>query len=226
VGLREKLRRRRRARDRQARLWKKTGKAGHRKAARRHARAVRYLRNLIRRAATESDTSAAGLRFIAEFEGYFSQPYNDPAGYATVGYGYLLGYRPVNEADRRGIWVSGQKTPGRLTREEADRLLASELSKRYEPPVRRLFTPGGPLAGQFEQSFFDALVSATYNLGPGVVTPGTRGFETIGRAISSGDRKAIAEALLLYDKAGGSALPGLTRRRRAERRLILTGEYG
>lgn len=48
--LRAKLARRKKARDRQARLWKKTGKAGHGKAARRHSRAVRKLRGLIARA--------------------------------------------------------------------------------------------------------------------------------------------------------------------------------
>jgi lysozyme len=226
VGLRDKLRKRRRALRRQTRLWKKTGKTGHAKAAKRHARAVRYLRNLIQKSATESDTSPAGLQFISEFEGYFSHPYNDPVGYATVGIGHLIGYRAVRPSDSKLIWVQGQKKPGQLTRAEAERLLAQDLAKDYEPAVRRLFLPGGPLAGKFEQSLFDALVSFAYNLGPGSVTPGTRGFETIGRAISAGDRKAIAEAVLLYDKAGGKALPGLTRRRRAERRLILTGDYG
>jgi hypothetical protein len=48
--LRAKLARRKKARDRQARLWKKTGKAGHGKAAKRHSRAVRKLRDLIERA--------------------------------------------------------------------------------------------------------------------------------------------------------------------------------
>lgn len=226
MSLREKLRKRIAARDRQRRLYRRTKKRGHRRAAIRHSRAVRYLRSLIRKAATESDTSAAGLRFISDFEGYFAEPYNDPVGYATVGIGHLLGYRPVNESDRRGVWVEGQKTPGRLTREEAERLLAKDLAKSYEPAVRRLFEEGGYLHGQFEQAFFDALVSFSYNLGPGSVTPGTPGFETIGRAIRFGKRSAIADAVLLYDKAGGKALPGLTRRRRAERRLILTGEYG
>ena len=45
--LREKLARRKKARDRQTRLWKNTKKAGHGKAAKRNARAVRKLRKLI-----------------------------------------------------------------------------------------------------------------------------------------------------------------------------------
>lgn len=47
--LRAKLARREKARDRQARLWRKTKKAGHGKAAKRHSRAVRKLKRLIDR---------------------------------------------------------------------------------------------------------------------------------------------------------------------------------
>ena len=157
---------------------------------------------------------------------FLAVPSDELDGHATVGIGHLIHYGPVTDADRRGIWVEGQRTPGRLTRDEAERLLARDLAETYEPAVRRLFEPGQYLAGRFEQALFDALVSFAYNLGPASLTPGTPGFETLGRAIQSGSRKAIAESLLLYDKAGGVALPGLTRRRRAERRLILTGEYG
>ena len=48
--LRAKLARRKTARDRQARLWRKTKKAGHGKAAKGHSRAVRKLRRLIEKA--------------------------------------------------------------------------------------------------------------------------------------------------------------------------------
>lgn len=223
--LRKKLRRRIARRDRQSGLFLETGQLGHRKAARRHARAIAKLRGLIDRRRRVRPISEEGVRFIAGFEGFFSQPYNDPAGFSTVGYGHLLGYRPVTDADRRGVWVRGQRIPGRLTKPEARRLLRRTLADRYEPPVRRLFEPGGPLYGQFEQGFYDGLVSFAFNLGPGSVVPGTPGFETLGRAILAGNRAQIANALTLYDKAGGKALPGLTRRRAAEKRLILTGLY-
>jgi GH24 family phage-related lysozyme (muramidase) len=224
--LRDKIKRRIRARERQRKLYRKTNKSGHGKAAKRHAKAVRKLRKILARKTDASNArlSPAGTKFVSDFEGYFSDPYNDPVGYATVGFGHLLGYRPVNAADRNGIWVPGQRKPGRLTVEEARELLARDISRDYAPTVRRLFIDG-PLAGQFDQALFDALVSFAYNLGVGSVRPGTVGFETIGRAIERGDRKAIADAMLLYDKAGGIALPGLTRRRKAERRLILTGNY-
>ena len=48
--LRAKLARRKKARDRQTERWQETKKAGHGKAAKRHSRAVRYLRKLIEKA--------------------------------------------------------------------------------------------------------------------------------------------------------------------------------
>lgn len=222
----------RRRRLRRARLrkqaidrWERTGRVEDRREAGRHGRAMRYLKKLIERRTIPQPVSAQGLAFIAEFEGFYPAPYNDPAGYATVGYGHLIGYRPVQAKDHAAIWVWGQKEPGRLTRQEARRLLRSKIAQNYQPAVTRLFEKDGPLYGKWTQHRFDALVSFAFNLGPGAVTPGTKGFETIGRAIRAGDLRAIGDAMLLYDKAGGKALPGLTRRRTAERRLFLTGNY-
>lgn len=192
----------------------------------RKARArVEALRKRIVRITRVQWISRDGVKFIAEFEGFPNngRPYNDPAGYATVGYGHLIGYRPVKLADKSGIWVANQERPGQLTRDEALQLLRQDLRKDYEPAVRALFT-SGPFKNRFEQGFYDALVSFAYNLGPASVK-GVAGFETVGRAISAGDKRAVADALLLYDKAGGRTLPGLTRRRKAERRLIRTGRY-
>lgn len=224
--LRDRLKRRKRNRDRQTRLFERTGKAGHEKAAKKHAAAVRSLRKRITGITRVRWMTPAGVKFIAEFEGFPNggKPYNDPVGFATVGYGHLIGYRPVKAADASGIWIASQEYPGRLTQDEALELLRRDLRRDYEPPVRALFARGGPLQDQFTTGRYESLVSFVYNLGPGSVQ-GVSGFETMGRAIKTGDLKAIADAILLYDKAGGSALAGLTRRREAERRLFLTGNY-
>lgn len=47
--LREKLRTRKRQRDRQTTMWRKFRRRGHARAAKRHAKAVRFLRGLIRK---------------------------------------------------------------------------------------------------------------------------------------------------------------------------------
>jgi len=155
-------------------------------------------------------TSPRGIALIVAFEGYSPAPYDDPVGFATVGYGHLLGRRPVEDADRRARWVAGQASAGRLTEPEARRLLAADLAASCEPAVDAL---GVPLT----QPRFDALVSFVYNLGPGAIGPTTG----IGRALRAHDWSAAADQLLRWDEAGGAVLPGLARRRAAERALFL-----
>lgn len=58
--LRAKLRKRKAARDRQRRLYKKTGDRGHARAAKAHVRAIRKLRKLIRRAINARPKSGEG----------------------------------------------------------------------------------------------------------------------------------------------------------------------
>ncbi|MCK9250028.1 MAG: lysozyme [Solirubrobacteraceae bacterium] len=151
--------------------------------------------------------SQRGLDLIVEFEGFPANgaPYRDPVGIWTIGFG-------TTRINGRAVTSS---TP-RLKKSAALALLRRQLDERYEPPVRSVAKRLG-----LNQHEYDALVSFAYNLGPGAVE-GVRGFETMGRALSSGSRRRIADAFLLYDKAGGRALAGLTRRRRAERELFLT----
>lgn len=212
-------------RARQLRRFRRTGKDGYKQQAARLGWKMRQIRQKIMQITQMRRTSPAGAGFIASFEGFFDRPYNDPVGYATVGYGHLLGMRPVIDSDNSAIWVEGQHTSGRLTEKEGKRLLMKTLKDRFEPAVSALFAKGGPLEGKFTRGRFESLVSFSFNLGSGAVIPGTPGFETIGRAIAAGDTEAIADSMLLYDKAGGSALPGLTRRRRSEARLFRTGSY-
>lgn len=142
-------------------------------------------------------TSPRGVDFIKSFEGYRGHPYRDAVGVWTIGYGHTRGVGPRSTF---------------LTERAATALLAEDLRLIYEPPVKRLGL-------NLTQGQFDALVSAVYNLGPGVLEPG----RSLGSALHRGDMRAAADALLLYDKAGGRTLPGLTRRRQAERRMFLGG---
>ncbi|HST43098.1 MAG TPA: peptidoglycan-binding protein [Conexibacter sp.] len=157
--------------------------------------------------------SATGLQLIEEFEGFFARPYADPAGHATVGFGHLLHHGPVTDADRRATWIADQSTPGQLTTVEARRLLRQQLEGDYEPAVRALRVP-------LAQHQYDALVSFVYNVGTGALGPDTG----IGRALRALRWRDAADELLRWDKTGDPPrpLPGLTRRRRAERTLFLT----
>lgn len=67
------------------------------------------------------------------------------------------------------------------------------------------------IAPTLPQSAFDALVSFTFNCGPANLRSLCR----------NRDLSQIAEAILLYNKAGGKTLEGLAKRRRAERDLFI-----
>lgn len=99
-------------------------------------------------------------------------------------------------------------TPGQtITQAEADRLLVSDMEK-YEKKVNKYYDKYS-----WNQNEFDALVSFAYNVGSidQLVANGTR------------SRTVIAEKFLLYNKAAGKELAGLTKRRKAEQELFLCG---
>lgn len=192
--------------------------------ARKLRAALNNVQSRLRRKTSPKPISGKGVSFISQWEGFSPVPTDKLDGHATVGRGFVIHRGPVTPEDLRGVWVEGQARPGRLTEPEADRLLARELKRLYVPVVLKLFTDG-PLKGKFRQNRLDALVSFVYNLGPASVT-GIPGFETMGKAIKSGDIGAIANAMKLYDYSGGVRLEGLTNRRRAESELFLLGRYG
>lgn len=89
------------------------------------------------------------------------------------------------------------------TQKQADDQLVKDLVK-YENYVKSL-------KRQFNDNQQAALTSFVYNCGLGSLQSLCR----------NRTNKQIAEALLLYNKAGGKVLAGLTKRRKAERELFL-----
>lgn len=148
-----------------------------------------------------TSVSAEGVHLVAMFEGFRSKPYRDAVGVWTIGYG-----------ETRGI---GPGTPP-ISQTDAARLLWARLNRDYLPPVLAAAEAGGLTLGQNE---VDALTSLAYNLGGGVFSAG----HSIGDALRAGSRSRAAAAILIYNQAGGHVLPGLTRRRQAERALFLKG---
>lgn len=150
---------------------------------------------------TPRTVSARGIELIKEFEGmggsppgapYLDRLANPPVW--TRGYGRTKGIGPN----------SPQITQAAATRELKD-LLADYLPAIWALPVT------------LNQSQLDALASFVWNVGTGGVAASTG----VGRALRRKDWRAAADELLKWDKAGGRALPGLTRRRHAERALFL-----
>lgn len=138
-------------------------------------------------------TSPTGIALIKRFEGLRLKAYLDPVGVPTIGYGHTY---LVNINDPA------------ITEEEADRLLAEDL-KLYEKAVTEM------VKVPITQNQFDALISFAFNLGTGAL----RG-STLMKKLNAG--QPCAEEFLRWNMAGGKALPGLTRRRQAEKRLFET----
>lgn len=139
---------------------------------------------------------AAGLALIKEFEGFQARAYKCPAGVLTIGFGST------------GPHVK----PGMvITRQQAEELLRKDLA-RFERGVDAL-TQDVPTS----DNEFSAMISLAFNIG-------LAGFQksTVLRQHLQGNRLKAAAAFLLWIKGGGRKLPGLIRRRNAERKLYLT----
>ena len=134
------------------------------------------------------------IDLVKQFEGRQLQGYICPAGVPTIGYGYTGK-------------INGQTitTKTIITAGQAEELLAADL-ERFASHVRKFDSKY-----HWTQNEFDALVSFAYNVG------------SINQLTQNKKRtKAqIASAMLLYNKANGKILAGLTRRRKAEQALFL-----
>lgn len=146
-------------------------------------------------------TNNAGIALIKEFEGLRLKAYPDPAhGWSvpTIGYGHT-------SAAGAPVVTEGM----RITEAEADAILRRDLGQ-YEDAVRRAVNV--PL----NENQFSALVSFTFNLGPGNLRK-----STLLRKLNAGDYDGAAVEFARWNKAGGKVMAGLTRRRAAERDLFL-----
>ena len=140
--------------------------------------------------------SERGLALIRQFEGLRLSAYKDAVGIPTIGYGTTKGVK------------MGQT----ITKDEADRLLLED-AQRFADHVKALVKV--PL----NQNMTDALISFVYNVGPAAF-----GKSTMLKLINQGLLEDAANQFVRWSKAGGNTLPGLVRRRMAERDLFLRAE--
>ena len=144
-------------------------------------------------------TSDKGVALIKQFEGFSAKPYLCPAGVPTIGYGatYYPDGKRVTMADRP------------VSEADATAMLRSMLAS-YEAGVSRyVLVP-------VTQGQFDALVSFAYNLGLSALKS-----STLLRLLNARDYAGAAAQFARWNRAGGKVLPGLTRRREAERKLFV-----
>ncbi|WP_263971627.1 lysozyme [Leptolyngbya ohadii] len=141
--------------------------------------------------------NSKGLRLLKSFEGLRLEAYLDAVGVWTIGYGTTSGVFP------------GQV----ITEAQAEAFLKRDL-RRFEAAVIDLVTV--PL----NDDQFSALVSFTYNVGEGAFAG-----STLLRLLNQRDYRGAADQFLRWNLGDGVELPGLTRRRRAERALFLGEDY-
>jgi lysozyme len=142
-------------------------------------------------------TNQAGLNIIKEFEGLRLKSYKCPANEWTIGYGHTSMAGPPAVKPRMSI-----------TKAEAEAILKRDIIK-YENGVK------DAIKVDLTPNQFSACVSLCYNIGVGAFKK-----SSVARFCNTRQWQKAADAFMLWNKAGGKVLPGLTRRRAAEAALF------
>lgn len=114
-------------------------------------------------------------------------------------------------------WCDGETrgTPkDRYTNAECDAITARAVAE-FEAAIRPCLP--AVLPDQSRAAF----ISAAYNIGSGAFCK-----STMARRAMAGDLRGACDALMMWNKAGGKVVRGLTNRRAAERKLCLAGLAG
>lgn len=138
---------------------------------------------------------AGAMALIQPWEGTKLDPYRDIVGIWTVCTG-------ETRVEMR-----------RYTRPECDGMLSAAIRDDYGAGVLKAVP-----ALQHQPHQLIASISLAYNIG-------VKGFagSTVARRFNSGNWRAGCDAFLMWNKAGGKVVRGLTNRREAERKVCLTG---
>lgn len=143
-----------------------------------------------------------GLELIKRWEGLRLTAYQCPAGEWTIGYGHTsaAGYPQVT----KGMTI---------TQEDAECILRTDL-RQYEQAVEQAVTV------DLTDEQFAALVSLTFNIGPGNFRK-----STLLKKLNAGDYTAAQEQFAVWRKSGRKVLQGLVNRRAQEAALFGRGEF-
>jgi len=148
-----------------------------------------------------TEISDACIDLVKSFEGFFSKPYLCPANVPTIGYGTIL--------YPNGKKVTLQDLP--IDEKKAIEFMRFELNQKAKE-VDAMTTDA------VNQRQFDALVSFAYNCGSGAL----KGSTLLKRVNFNPQDLTIIDAFLMWNRANGKVLNGLTRRRKAEAKLYFS----
>ncbi|WP_413509992.1 lysozyme [Serratia liquefaciens] len=142
-------------------------------------------------------TSVKGREFIKGFEQLRLKAYPDPGTGGkpwTIGWGHTKG---VKQGDR-------------ITQDQAEQFLSDDLAV-FE------LTVNSAIKRSMTQNQFDAMVSLAFNIG-GSAFAGS----TLVKKFNAGDAKGAADEFPKWKNSGGKVMPGLVKRRTAERDVFLS----
>jgi lysozyme len=143
--------------------------------------------------------SAVAIGLIKQFESLQFHAYLCPAHVWTIGWGHTAGVKPGDT----------------VTEEQAEALLDSDVAPIERDLPQVIHAP-------LTQGQLDALVSLCFNLKGGALALPSIAPKLVAKA-NAGDAAGAAAELLDIDKAtNGQVLPGLVRRRLAEREVFLS----
>ena len=142
--------------------------------------------------------SSAAFDLIKQFESLQLEAYLCPAHVWTIGWGHTAGVQP------------GQQ----VTEEQANALLEADVAAVESDLPKVIHAP-------LTQGQWDALVSLCFNLKGGALGLAKIAPKLVAK-LNAGDSAGASNELLDINRANGQVLPGLTRRREAERALFLS----
>jgi len=142
-------------------------------------------------------SSPAAINLIKEFESLRLEAYLCPAGVWTIGWGHTEGVRD-------GL---------RITDELAEEFLRRDVAQVDQGLASVIHAP-------LTQGQHDALASLCFNLRGGAQRLPSIAPHLVAK-LNAGDYAGAADELLDIDRANGKVLPGLVRRRAAERELFV-----
>ena len=141
--------------------------------------------------------SPAAIDLIKQFESLRLEAYLCPAGVWTIGWGHTEGVRD-------GL---------RITEDLAEEFLRRDVAGVEQGLPTAIHAP-------LTQGQHDALVSLCFNLRGGAFRLPSIAPRLVAK-MNAGDFMGAADELLDIDRANGKVLPGLVRRRAAERALFV-----
>lgn len=145
----------------------------------------------------------ATVDLIKKWEGFKAKAYFDTIASPpvwTIGYG-TTARAGVGVEPRAGMTITEQEATGYLKK------TIDKFAQTIRPNIKR----------PINENEFGAFVSLAYNIGPSAFAK-----SSALRLFNEGRKQEAADAILLWNKAGGKVVQGLVNRRNDEKKFFLT----